>query len=134
MNNTTRFSLSEASKQLIHQVFADMMESCHGITGLLISTVDGHVVSSLFRGETMQEARLAAMTSSLLALGESLSKEAKQDECKHIIVQNSDGVIVTQRFGKSLVLTSIADTATNLGMLHSVTRIGANKLAAFKKE
>ena len=41
---------------------------------------------------------------------------------------------MTQRFGKTLVLTSIADTSTNLGMLHSVTRTAANKLAAFKKE
>lgn len=134
MSNTTRFSLSEESKLLINNVFTEMMDSCHGITGLLISTVDGHVVSSLFRGKSMQDARLAAMTSSLLALGESLSKEAEQDLCKHIIVQNSEGMIVTQRFGKSLVLTSFADTKTNLGMLHSVTRIAAIKLAAFKKE
>lgn len=134
MNNTTRFSLSDATKTLVQNVFAEMMESCHGITGLLISTVDGHVVSSSFRGGATNENRLAAMTSSLLALGESLSKEADQDLCKHIIVQNTTGVIVTQRFGKSLVLTSIADGHTNLGMLHSVTRIAANKLAAFKKD
>lgn len=134
MNHTTRFSLSEGTKALVQDVFTEMMESCYGITGLLISTVDGHVVSSLFRGEALQENRLAAMTSSLLALGESLSKEVEQEACKHIIVQNTMGVIVTQRFGKSLVLTSIANSQTNLGMLHSVTRIAANKLAAFKKE
>ena len=87
MNSTTRFSLSESTKELVQNVFTEMMDSCHGITGLLISTVDGHVVSTLFRGIAMQENRLAAMTSSLLALGESLSKEAKQEVCKHIIVQ-----------------------------------------------
>ncbi|PTQ87895.1 roadblock/LC7 domain-containing protein [Agitococcus lubricus] len=133
MNITTRFSLSESSKALIHEVFHEMMDSCHGITGLLISTVDGHVVTSLFRAN-MQDTRLAAMTSSMLALGESLSKEANQNLCKYVIVQNSEGMIVTQRFGKSLVLTAIADQSTNLGMLHSVTRVGANKLAAFKKD
>lgn len=133
MSTTTRFSLSDASKSFVSTVFAEMMENCHGINGLLISTVDGHVVTSLFR-ETLEENRLAAMTSSLLALAESLAKETKQDLCKYIIVQNSLGVLVTQRFGKSLVLTAIADQSTNLGMLHSVTRMGVNKLSDFKKE
>lgn len=133
MTITTRFSLSETSKDLIHSVFNEMMESCHGITGLLISTVDGHAVTSSFR-EPMQDNRLAAMTSSMLALAESLSKEANQNLCKYIIVQNSEGMIVTQRFGKSLVLTAIADQSTNLGMLHSVTRVGATKLSAVKKD
>lgn len=133
MNTTTRFSLSEATKEFINTVFSEMMETCHGINGLLISTVDGHVVTSLFR-VTLEENRLAAMTSSLLALAESLARETKQDTCKYIIVQNSEGVLVTQRFGKSLVLTAIADQSTNLGMLHSVTRTGVNKLSEFKKE
>lgn len=133
MNTSTRFSLSEESKQHIQVVFAEMMENCDGINGLLISTVDGHVVSMLFR-TTLQENRLSAMTSSLLALAESLAREVNQDECRYIIVQNTEGVLVTQRFGKSLVLTSIADKATNLGMLHSVTRAGVAKLADFKKK
>ncbi len=133
MSTTTRFSLSDTTKAFISTVFGEMMETCDGIDGLLISTVDGHVVTSLFR-VTLEENRLAAMTSSLLALAESLARETKQDVCKYIIVQNNEGVLVTQRFGKSLVLTAIADKATNLGMLHSVTRTGVNKLSEFKKE
>lgn len=130
---TTRFSLSDTSKAFVNRVFEDMMEACQGITGLLISTVDGHVVTSLFR-DTLEENRLAAMTSSLLALAESLARESHQNPCKYIIVQNEEGVLVTQRFGKSLVLTSIADKSTNLGMLHSITRNGVTKLSDFKKE
>src|SRR6218665_2957289 len=119
----THFSLSDASRELIQSVFVEMMENCSGITTLVVSTVDGHALTS-HHSETIDESRMAAMTSSLLALAESLAKEVKQNACRHIIVQNSDGVIVTQRLGKSLVLTSIAGQNTNLGMLHSVTRAG----------
>lgn len=126
MSASTRFNLSDNSRELIKTVFADMMEKCHDITALLVSTVDGHALLS--SGAIKDESRVAAMTSSLLAIAESLSKETEQNACQHIIVQNEDGILVTQRLGKSLVLTSIAGKSTNLGMLHSVTRSGVEKI------
>lgn len=123
----TNYGLSEGSKDLIQGVFSEMMENCSGITTLMVSTVDGHALTS-YHNEIVGESRMAAMTSSLLAIAESLAAEAGQNVCKHIIVQNSDGVIVTQRIGKSLVLTAIAGHGTNLGMLHSVTRAGVEKI------
>jgi predicted regulator of Ras-like GTPase activity (Roadblock/LC7/MglB family) len=123
----THFGLSDGSRDLIQSVFVEMMESCSGILALMVSTVDGHALTS-HHGELLDESRMAAMTSSLLAIAESLAREAKQNVCQHIIVQNSDGVIVTQRLGKSLVLTAVAGKSTNLGMLHSVTRVGVEKI------
>ena len=128
----THFSLSDSSRELIQSVFVEMMENCSGITALVVSTVDGHALTSQ-HSETIDESRMAAMTSSLLAIAESLAKEARQNICRHIIVQNSDGVIVTQRLGKSLVLTAIAGQSTNLGMLHSVTRAGVEKIISRHK-
>lgn len=128
----THFNLSDNSRELIQSVFAEMMESCGGITTLVVSTVDGHALTS-YHNEAIDESRMAAMTSSLLAIAESLAKEVKHSVCQHIIVQNSDGVIVTQRLGKSLVLTAIAGQKTNLGMLHSVTRAGVEKIISRHK-
>jgi predicted regulator of Ras-like GTPase activity (Roadblock/LC7/MglB family) len=133
MSNTTRFSLSEEANKFVLTIFAEMMDMCSGITGLVVSTVDGHAVLSNFRGELLAENRISAMTSSLLALGESISKESKQSFCKYVVVQNADGYVITQKFGKSLVLTAIADKNTNLGMLHSATRVGTEKLSSFNK-
>lgn len=133
MNSTTRFTLSEEAKAFVLTVFHEMMEMCSGITGLLVSTVDGHAVLFDFKGEQLSENRISAMTSSLLALGESLSKESRQSLCRYVIVQNADGYVVTQRFGKSLVLTAIADENTNLGSLHRATRVGTEKLSSFNK-
>lgn len=129
----THFSLSDTSRELIQSVFAEMMQSCNGITALVVSTVDGHALISR-HDAVIDDNRMAAMTSSLLAIAESLAKEARQNVCQHIIVQNSDGLVVTQRLGKSLVLTSMADHKTNLGMLHSVTRVGVEKIISRHKQ
>lgn len=132
MNTATRLGLSDDSKSLIRSVFEEMMANCEGIDGLMVSTVDGHSLISSYR-RPMDASRLAAMTSSLLAISESLSREASQDVCRHIIVQNTEGVLVTQRLGRTLVLTSMADKTTNLGMLHSVTRAGVEKIIRMRK-
>jgi len=133
MSNTTRFSLSEEARGFILTIFDEMMDMCSGITGLVISTVDGHAVLFKFTDEPLAENRISAMTSSLLALGESLSKESRQSLCRYVIVQNADGYVITQRFGKALVLTAIADKNTNLGSLHTATRVGTEKLSSFNK-
>lgn len=132
MNMSTRLNLSASSRDLIQTVFAEMMKNCDGIKGMMVSTVDGHSLTTLYH-EKFDENRLAAMASSLLAISENLAKETQQNICKRIIVQNSEGVLVTQRLGKSLVLTSIADQHTNLGMLHSVTRAGVEKIIRLHK-
>jgi predicted regulator of Ras-like GTPase activity (Roadblock/LC7/MglB family) len=133
MSNTTRFSLSDEARGFILTIFDEMMDMCSGITGLVISTVDGHAVLFKFTDEPLAENRISAMTSSLLALGESLSKESRQSLCRYVIVQNADGYVITQRFGKALVLTAIADKNTNLGSLHTATRVGTEKLSSFNK-
>ena len=133
MSNTTKFSLSDEAKGFILTIFDEMMDMCSGITGLVISTVDGHAVLFKFTDKPLAENRISAMTSSLLALGESLSKESRQSLCRYVIVQNADGYVITQRFGKALVLTAIADKNTNLGSLHTATRVGTEKLSGFNK-
>lgn len=132
MNMSTRLHLSPNSLELIQAVFSEMMKSCDGIKGLMVSTVDGHSLTTSFL-QKFDDSRLAALTSSLLAISENLAKETEQNLCRHIIVQNANGVLVTQRLGKSLVLTSIADDGTNLGMLHSVTRAGVEKIIKLHK-
>lgn len=132
MNMSTRLYLSASSLELIQSVFSEMMKNCDGIRGLMVSTVDGHSLTTSFQ-QAFDESRLAALASSLLAISENLAKETEQNLCRHIIVQNANGVLVTQRLGKSLVLTSIADESTNLGMLHSVTRAGVEKIIKLHK-
>lgn len=127
---SSAITLSDKSRIFAQDTFDIMMDMCHGITGILISTVDGHAVIYHFKNH-YEASRLAAMTSSLLALAESVAKETEQQHCRDVIVEDTHGYVLTLRVGKRLVLTSIASPDTNLGLLRSATRSGAEKLATF---
>ena len=94
-----------------------------------MSTVDGHDVTCKFKYD-MPASKLAAMMSSMLALGETVAQEARQNECRFVIVESSDGYLLTLRLGERLILTTIAGKNTNLGMLHSVSRSAVEGIAA----
>ncbi|RBP33788.1 hypothetical protein DET50_101130 [Marinobacter pelagius] len=125
----TQYKFSEKSEAFCQEIFAQMLSSSDAIYGILISTVDGHDVAKNFRKD-MPASKLSAMMSSILALGETIAAEAQQQQCRYVIVENSDGYILTLKLKDRLVLSVIATTRVNLGMLHSVSRNAAEKLAA----
>ncbi|MFL1468009.1 roadblock/LC7 domain-containing protein [Marinobacter sp. HN1S83] len=120
--------ISESGENFCQEVFGHMMEQSHAVYGVLISTVDGHDVTKRFKRE-MPAAKLAAMMGSVLALGETIAKEAQQERCRYVIVENSDGFILTLKLKEKLVLTVIASADANLGLLHTLSRNAVEKLA-----
>lgn len=124
----TQYTLPESSKTFCQQTFDQMLSVNDAIYGILISTVDGHAVAKNFK-EEMPASKLAAMMSSILALGETIAAEAQQQQCRYVIVENGDGYILTLKIRDKLVLSVIATGRMNLGMLHSVSKNAAEKLA-----
>lgn len=125
----TDHNLSARLEAACQQTFTQMMSASDAIYGLLISTVDGYDVSSNFKKE-LPATKMAAMMSSMLALGETVATEAKQKQCRYVIVENSDGYILTLKIKGDLVLSVVATAEANLGMLHSISRNAVEKLAA----
>ncbi|KEF31152.1 hypothetical protein D777_02305 [Marinobacter nitratireducens] len=125
----SQYKFSERSEAFCQDMFQQMLDTSDAIYGILISTVDGHDVSKHFLKE-MPASKLSAMMSSILALGETIAVEAQQQRCRYVIVENSDGYILTLKIKDKLILSVIATTNANLGMLHSVSRNAAEKLAA----
>lgn len=124
----TQLKINEKGELFCQEVFDQMMAQSEAVYGVLISTVDGHDVTRKFKRD-MPAAKLAAMMSSVLALGETIAREAKQEMCRYVIVENSDGFILTLKLKEKLVLSVIASADANLGLLHSLSRNAAEKLA-----
>ncbi|MGB1952317.1 MAG: roadblock/LC7 domain-containing protein [Marinobacter sp.] len=124
----TELKINEKGERFCQDVFEQMMTQSEAVYGVLISTVDGHDVTRKFKRD-MPAAKLAAMMSSVLALGETIAREAKQEMCRYVIVENSDGFILTLKLKEKLVLSVIASADANLGLLHSLSRNAAEKLA-----
>jgi predicted regulator of Ras-like GTPase activity (Roadblock/LC7/MglB family) len=98
-----------------------LLAGCAGTTGALIVTDDGFpIVYRLSPG--MDPNRLAAITSSLLGLSESMAREGSQGKCDNVILENGEGNAVMMRIDRLRILTALAVKDTRLGMLISATR------------
>lgn len=106
-----------------------LIDSGTGIYAALYSTIDGHAVIHATK-QALPESKFAAMTSSLIALGESVAREGTQSACQYVVIVNSDGVVVPKRCGKFHVLTVLARKDTNLGMVLSASRASINRILA----
>lgn len=106
------------SLELLDAQYETLFNRVPGLYGVLFSTADGEPVSAHFQN-SMDRDRLAAMSSSLVALGETMAREAQQQTCDYAIVQTGDGYIVSLRIGKHLLMSAFARNDTNLGMLLS---------------
>lgn len=114
-------------KSIVDSKLKELVEENNGIYAVILSSIDGHAIAK-YTTKEFAESRLAAMTSSCLALGEKIAKESDQSGCDFVIVQNENGFIVLKRIGTKLVLTSFADKSTSMGMLLSGTRNVAENL------
>ena len=121
-------SFSKEQLSQSQEKLAEFMRSCPGAYGVLISTVDGHEIAYSLKRD-MPPHKISTMNSSLLALGESIAKESLQQLCQFVILENSDGRVVSLRINQILMLTCISTKNTNLGMLLSAGRNTADSLA-----
>lgn len=121
--------VDEKVSSFLEKQYESLFEAVPGLYGVLFATADGDPVSARLQ-EGMERERLAAMSSSLVALGETMAKAADQQECEYAIVQNSDGYVVSLRIGKHLLLSAFARRDTNLGMLLSRCRNTAENVSA----
>jgi len=117
---TTKIKFSDSAKSFIEEKINDMFDVCGDIYGAVISSVDGHLVLDVVKRE-LPVKKISAMTSSLMALGETVSKESDQGNCEYVSVINENGRVMVLRVGDSLTLTTLSTQDSNLGMVLSAS-------------
>ncbi len=106
----------------------ECLERCNGMYAVMLTTVDGNpVVDELTRD--LPCSKLSTMTSSLLALSETIARESQQRLCRFVILENSDGRVVCLRVNQLLMLTCISSKDSNLGMVLNAGQTTAQELA-----
>ena len=108
-------------EEIIVAALSKMLETCPGSIGALVATADGFAVARVFK-KSVAESTLAAITSSIVSLAESLAKETNQGACRNVVVEAEEGNIVSLRISDRRVLTAIASTHGSLGMILSAAR------------
>lgn len=90
-----------------------------GITLAVLSSGDGFEVAS-YRAERATSAKIAAMGSSLQALSEAITREAKLHGARKLIIESDDGSVLSLGIADSkpvLSLVVVADKSASLGHL-----------------
>lgn len=99
-----------------------------GVYGVILSTVDGNALEQVLKRDISAD-RIATMNSSLLALAETLTRETHQQQNRFVILENSNGRIVSLRVNRTLLMTAISYQDSNLGMVLKISQNTANTLA-----
>ena len=119
----------DLDKRPIEQGLQQLLSDCTGSVAALVVTDDGFVVAQVIKRE-MAVKSLAAITSSLMGLSESMVQETAQKACRNVIIEAEAGNIVTLRINSTRVLTAIASRNASLGMLLSSAKTCAEELAS----
>ena len=90
-----------------------------GVTAAIVATSDGFEVASVLHSSLSPE-KMAAMTSSILALGEAVLAEAGLVDCQNVVIESHGGLIVMLSVGDpdgELLLSVITDGNAMLGQV-----------------
>jgi predicted regulator of Ras-like GTPase activity (Roadblock/LC7/MglB family) len=103
-----------------------------GVVSAVLMSADGFEVASLQLGKG-GAARLAAMGSSLSAIGSAIAKEAGIVECSRMIIESDSGTVVIMNVPESRPPMSLAVIANDASMLGQLLWSAKNCCAAIAR-
>lgn len=124
--------LTESEKAACERALVDLVNASSGVDAVLLASPDGFEVVSATRTQTLDGPRLAAMSSSMLALGAAMARDFKLDGCRNVHIEAGNGVVLLltvpcERAG--LVLSALARGGSPLAMVLVAARRCAQSVA-----
>ena len=101
------------------------------VLGTLLSTMDGFEVAASV-GAPISPKKMAAMTSSLLALAEAVSRESSVGQCRDLVLESSSGFVLMMDVPSTAhrsVLTVLCTEAAVLGRIRWAARNAREAIA-----
>jgi uncharacterized protein len=80
------------SQNFMQQEAQSLVDEVTGVTAVVIATIDGFSVASVTRGE-LDASRISALASSIAAIGQVASDEAKLGSSRSVMVDTSTGLV-----------------------------------------
>lgn len=128
MTDTNVLKLSKTARQLSQQETDRILAETEGVTAVVVATIDGFDIASAIRSD-LDPSRIAAMASSISAIGYVVSDEAKLGRGKRVTIETDAGFAVIYsipRTDTELVLIVVSDGRTLLGQIAYRTAAAAN--------
>lgn len=118
MNNMSHFS--EALKASIQRDCERLVQQQDGVKAAVIASLDGFDVASATSGAGVDPSRIAAMASSISAIGGVVSHEALIGEAQSVTVKTQSGFLYLSNLsidGELYILSLICDSEALLGRI-----------------
>lgn len=116
LNSSDRVACTHELKQL--------RERCRGVQATMLALRDGRSFTHL-ASSSMDVDKFAAMSSSLVALGDTMLRELDAGTFDHVLVDGSRGKLVVSKIsgcGGLLILATLATADTRPGLVLGYTR------------
>jgi len=125
--------LSEELRAQTDELLKELVDESSDILGALVTSSDGHAWGQIlppgFDGK-----RFAAMSSALMALSDTLAREAKKGPTVNVMVEGMEGNIYVLHAGKNLSLTVFTNIKPNLGLTLAQARRAADRIVIQARE
>lgn len=88
---------SSVVREVVHRDLEELLNRSGALRFACVGTADGRLFAHAARDPEFIGERIAAMTSSMLALGESFAKDALQARCDYSVISTAAGAIIVVR-------------------------------------
>ncbi len=132
LNNSAYSGLPSAILAIAQREAQGILDDVAGVAAVVIATVDGFDVASVVRNG-LDATRIAALASSIAAIGEVVSGEAKLGRNKSVTVDTDNGVAAiysVHRNDVGLVINVVASGDAIIAQVNYRTAAAARALAA----
>jgi uncharacterized protein len=110
-----------------------LQRSSPEVTAAALISLDGLMIASALQPE-MSEDRIAAMSASILSLGENIGKETARGPLEQVYIKGEDGHLVLMAVSNQAVLITLVEVQAKMGVTLLDMRHTADDLAAILAE
>lgn len=124
--------ISRTAQALFENILQDLIEKARGLDAAIISSIDGFQIAAVIPNKK-SVGKIAAMSSSLHALGQAISSEVQRGECKQLVVHGQQGSVVVLQIphqNPPLLLNLVTQEGIDLARLDQVAQACAQRIAS----
>jgi predicted regulator of Ras-like GTPase activity (Roadblock/LC7/MglB family) len=132
----TSFAISDSGKQQAQQALSALVHEFDCVVASILASPDGLLMAACSTDDEIEVDAVAAMSSSIISLGDALTAQATHDE-NHLsktVLSETDSITIATMYAGNLILTSIGRADANMGTVLSRSRNTAEAIAKIIKE
>ena len=125
--------LNDEFRGQLDALLHELVDESSDILGALITSSDGHAWGQVLPGG-LDGRRFAAMSSALMALSDTLARDAKKGPTVNVMIEGMEGNIYVLHAGANLTLTVFTNIKPNLGLTLAQARRAADRIVVQARE